>query len=179
MGCFSGNIGYPKEVYWDCGGFWEELIGHGGEDCDLAMTAIEKGHRFVRDKKLVGYHVWHPRYTEERQMQHERDANIEKIDKKHRIGRYAPQVEDPPPGIKEWWADHRLYTKERGAKLVCDDTDTYWAIFGIHRLGLSNPAAVTALGFEWEDAVAVTREYLSDFTDEGAFDPRQDVSAPE
>jgi glycosyltransferase involved in cell wall biosynthesis len=168
MGCFSGNIAYPKHVFWDCDGFWEELIGHGGEDCDLAMTAIEKNHPFLRVKKLIGYHVWHPRYAPEVRMRQELDANIEKIDRKHKIGKYAPQPVEPPRGVKEWWQDPRLYHKEQGARLVCDSGNTYWAVRDIHRMGLATPEAVKELGFDWDDADPITDEALAEFTIEGA-----------
>lgn len=169
MGCFSGNIGYPKHVFWDCGGFWEELIGHGGEDCDLAMTAIEKGHKFLRVKKLIGYHVWHPRYALEGRMREELNRNIDKIDHRHKIGKYAPDPVEPPRGVKEWWSDPRLYHKNQGARLVYDSANTYWAIRGIHRMGLATPGAVVELGFEWKDADLITDEALAEFMVEGSF----------
>lgn len=168
MGCFSGNIGYPKDIFWDCDGFWEELVGHGGEDCDLAMTAVEKGYRFLRVKKLVGYHMWHARYTSEDKMREELNRNIDKIDRKHKIGKYAEYAEQAAIDCADW-SDPQHYHKDRGAKLVYDDGEppTYWAVVGKHRLGLSNPTAVSELGFEWSDANPITEEALKEFKSGG------------
>ena len=166
MGCFSGNIGYPKDVFWDCEGFWEELIGHGGEDCDLAMTAVEKGYKFLRVKQLVGYHVWHARYAPENRMKEELNRNIDKIDRKHKIGKYAEYAQHAAIDCADW-SDRQHYHKDRGAHLAYDDSGTYWVIIGTHRLGLSNPAALDGLGFDWSDADLVTEEALEECKVEG------------
>jgi len=166
MGCFSGNIAYPKNIFWDCGGFWEELIGHGGEDCDLAMTAVEKRHKFLRVKKLIGYHMWHARYAPEQQMREELNCNIGKIDQKHKIGKYAEYAEHAAIDCADW-TDPRHYHKERGSRLVSDESNTYWVVIGKHRLGLSNPAALARVGFDWGDADPITKEALAEFKVEG------------
>lgn len=61
LALFSGNIIYPKEQYWDLGGFDEAMVGHGGEDCELAMRAQEHAQPVIFNELVVGYHVYHPR----------------------------------------------------------------------------------------------------------------------
>ena len=166
LGCFSGNIGYPKDVFWDIGGFWEELVGHGGEDAALALAAVAKGHKFIRVKSLVGYHVWHARFAPEPEMVKQKDANIEKIDKRFKIGRHAEATIDCDELDKlrpRYWTSPMYYHKEKGARLVIDPGGTYWAITGEFCLGISTPAALDNLGFEFNDADSISLEQLEEF----------------
>ena len=167
LGCFSGNIGYPKEVFWDIGGFWEELVGHGGEDAALALAAVEKGHSFLRVKDLVGYHVWHERYVaSEAQMVEELNTNIDKIDRRFRIGKYAEYAEQAAIDCTNW-SDPRHYHKDRGSRLVCDDNNTCWVVVGKHRLGLSTPEALEKVGWGIKDADPIDLQHLEKFAVEG------------
>lgn len=162
LGCFSGNIGYPKEVFWDIGGFWEELVGHGGEDAALALAAVEKGHKFIRVKTLVGYHVWHERFAPEPEMNKQKETNIDKIDRRFKIGKYAEYSEHAAIDCADW-SNPVHYHKERGARLVCDPSNTYWAITGSHKLGISTPEALDSLGFVMNDADSISEEELEKF----------------
>lgn len=150
LGCFSGNIGYPKHVFWDVGGFWEELIGHGGEDAALALAAIEKGHCFVRVKSLVGFHVWHERYAPNRRVELEKEANIDKIDRRFKLGKYSEMSKHAAIDCADW-TNPAHYHKERGAQLVIDSSDTYWVVTGEHRLGITSPEALEFIGFSLHD----------------------------
>lgn len=162
LGCFSGNIAYPRKVFWDIGGFWEVLVGHGGEDAALALAAVEKGHKFIRVKSLVGYHVWHPRFAPEPEMHRQKEANIDKIDKRYKIGRYSEYSEHASIDCADW-SNPIHYHSERGARLVSDPSDTYWAITGNHRLGISSPNALVDLGFSMYDADPISQKELDKF----------------
>lgn len=159
LGCFSGNIAYPKDVFWDIGGFWEELVGHGGEDAALALAAVEKGHKFLRVKSLIGYHIWHQRFAPEPEMHSQKETNIDKIDRRFRIGTYADYAQHAALDCADW-SNPIHYHKERGARLVCDPAGTYWAITGNHRLGISTPTALEDLDFVWNDADPISQEEL-------------------
>ena len=82
--CFGGNIGYPRKLFMELGGWDENLRGYGGEDIDLSLTARAHGARFLLWDAIWGVHRWHPIDSE--QNGREIQANIEYIDRKHGDG---------------------------------------------------------------------------------------------
>ena len=78
---FSGNLLIPRPVWDKLGGFDEDMVGHGGEDCEFAMRAQEAKIPAIFSDAVIGYHVWHPR----NQAKNEREvrANVDYIAKKH------------------------------------------------------------------------------------------------
>jgi glycosyltransferase involved in cell wall biosynthesis len=163
LGAFSGNIGYPRKLFMALGGFDENIRGHGGEDADLGLTAKEHGARFLLFKDIWGLHRWHPR--NQAQNAAEVQINIEYIDRKHGIGKYA--------GAHKWmdaqdWADPRHYHKDVGGVLMQAVGDpTVWVCRDGHRLGLPTPDWVERLGFVPGQVVATTPAGLNAYTDEG------------
>jgi len=81
LAMFSGNILIPKSVYWAVGGFDEAMVGHGGEDCELAMRLQQAGYKAIFTEKTRGYHIYHDRNQEKNQA--EVLVNIEYMKKKH------------------------------------------------------------------------------------------------
>lgn len=81
LAMFSGNILIPKQPYWDVGGFDEAMVGHGGEDCELAMRLQEAGYKAIFTEKTIGYHIYHDRNQEKNQK--EVNINIEYMKQKH------------------------------------------------------------------------------------------------
>jgi GT2 family glycosyltransferase len=81
LAMFSGNLLIPRMVWEPLGGFDEEMVGHGGEDCEFAMRAQEAHIPAIFSDKVIGYHVWHPR----NQAKNEREVrvNLDYIAKKH------------------------------------------------------------------------------------------------
>ena len=64
MALFSGNVLWPTRIFRDLGGFDENIVLHGGEDCEIAMRAQEHGIPTIFSAQVVGYHVWHHRDQE-------------------------------------------------------------------------------------------------------------------
>lgn len=110
LGAFSGNISYPRDLFMQIGGFDEAIVGHGGEDADLGLTADERDADWLFYKPIFGWHVWHDR-NQSKNIQ-EVQKNIVYIDQKHGIGKYAD--------AKKWTdardsSDVQHYKKEMGA----------------------------------------------------------------
>lgn len=81
LALFSGNIVYPTEQFWALGGFDEAMVGHGGEDCELAMRAEEHHYPVIFTEKPIGYHVYHSRNQAQNEIEVAR--NIAYIRTKH------------------------------------------------------------------------------------------------
>lgn len=77
----SGNLLFPKDIFLALGGFDEAMVGHGGEDCELAMRAQERTCPVIFADEVIGYHVFHER--DQARNQQEVEANIEYIRSKH------------------------------------------------------------------------------------------------
>jgi len=156
LGCFSGNIGYPKTVFDAVGGFDEAINRHGGEDADLGLTVQEAGYRFLLYKSIVGYHIWHWRNQEQNAI--DVQYNIGYIDRKHGVGTYAKAQEWddlPEPEASSYYRKD-----EKDNKLVCDPGGTYWVIRGKYRKGISTPDMLTSLGWAFPDADPISVDWL-------------------
>jgi len=81
LGLFSGNMLIPHSIFNAVGGFDEAMVGHGGEDCELAMRLEEAGYKAIFTDKVVGYHIYHDR--NQSKNQEEVTKNIEYIKQKH------------------------------------------------------------------------------------------------
>jgi glycosyltransferase involved in cell wall biosynthesis len=163
LGAFSGNIGYPRKLYMALGGFDEHIRGHGGEDADLGLTARAHGAKFLLYKDIWGLHRWHSR--DQKQNAAEVQANIEYIDRKHGIGKYAD--------AHKWmdaqdWGDPRHYHRDVGGVLMQVDGDgTVWVCRDGHRLGLPSPDWIKRLGFGPGQVLKVGPSGLNSYAIEG------------
>lgn len=81
LALFSGNLLIPKSVFWSVGGFDEAMVGHGGEDCELAMRLQEAGYKAIFTEKTRGWHIYHDRNQEKNEA--EVKVNIEYMKAKH------------------------------------------------------------------------------------------------
>src|SRR3989304_5372540 len=86
LGSFCGNVSYPADLFWKIGGFDERLPGYGGEDADIGLTWDDYGFDWVQYRKIIGYHLHHPR--DQLKNSREVQINIDYIDRKHGIGKY-------------------------------------------------------------------------------------------
>ncbi len=156
LGALSGNISYPAELFEELGGFDERIIGHGGEDADLGLTADSRNAGWLFYRPIFGFHVWHPRDQAKNSI--EVQANIAFIDAKHGVGQYA--------GAKKWtdsqdWSDPIHYHKHLGSLLIktVEDAQVY-----VYREGkyirLSSPEWMLKLGFTWNDLEIVTKSFI-------------------
>lgn len=153
LGAFSGNICYSRNLYTRLGGFDEAMVGHGGEDADLGLTADEAGANWLLYKPVYGWHIWHPRNQERNEK--EVKTNILYIDAKHSVGAYA--------NTKKWvdsrdYSDPAAYVKHLGAiaiKISADAT-VYVARPDLRtRIGVSSMEWLNKLGFDPEDIKTV------------------------
>lgn len=164
LGALSGNISYPKNLFWRLGGFDERIVGHGGEDADLGLTADEANADWILLSTMFGFHVWHTR----NQLQNSKEvqANIAFIDAKHGIGKYA--------GAKKWtdsqdWADPIHYHKHLGSHVVKPiGSETVYACREGRCIGIPTHMWLIQLGFDWEDVDMVDADYLKGFIYSGA-----------
>jgi len=93
LSVYSGNMLWPVALFDALGGFSEEMIGHGGEDCELAMRAQESHYPVIFSEEVGGYHVWHPRNQEANVAEVLR--NIEYIKSKHDLAALGISQGDP------------------------------------------------------------------------------------
>jgi len=77
----SGNLLFPIRTFNELGGFDEQMVGHGGEDCELAMRAEERGIPVIFADEVIGYHVYHDR--DQARNREEVQRNIDYISRKH------------------------------------------------------------------------------------------------
>jgi len=167
LGCFGGNIGYPRALYLQVGGMDEAITGHGGEDADLGLTVQAAGAKFLLLKTLWGAHRYHDRDQEKNNR--EVQVNIAYIDRKHGIGQYA---EAQKFGIDaKDWADWRHYQKAVGGVLMQQSGDpTIWVCNDGHRLGLPAPPWIKRLGFKPNEILILSPGGLGQYDIEGVCD---------
>ena len=58
---FAGVLMFPKELYVRLGGFDEQMIGHGGQDCELSIRAQQANCYTIFSGRVHGYHMYHDR----------------------------------------------------------------------------------------------------------------------
>ena len=151
LGAHSGNVGYPRDLFMELGGFDEAINRHGGEDADLGLSAKAHGAKFLLWDGLWGVHRWHTR--NQKLNEAEVQLNIEYIDRKHGIGQYAD--------AHKWmdarnWGDKIHYHKDVGGVLMQGNGDpTMWICRDGHRMGLATPEAVKEMGFKPSDVMMV------------------------
>lgn len=156
LGALSGNISYPRKLFWDLGGFDELLTGHGGEDADLGLTADEHKTKWLFLGAAFGYHLWHPRDQAKNAL--EVQANIAFIDAKHGVGMYkdAKKYTD-----SQDWSHPVHYQKRFGSRLVKVPFNPQVYVFREGRyLKLGSPRWLAKLGFTWQDLEQVTQEFI-------------------
>lgn len=163
LGCMSGNIGYPRQLFIKLGGFDEAIIRHGGEDADLGLTAKEFGAQFLLWGDIWGVHIWHPR--DQKQNAEDVQFNIDYIDRKHGIGKYAD--------ARKWmdardWTDAQHYHRDVGGVLMKIENDqTFWVCRDKHRLGVPTVEILRKLGFKPEQVLVVPPSALAEYEVEG------------
>lgn len=81
LALFGGNFSIPKNLFEAVGGFDENMVGHGGEDCEFAMRLQKAGHKAIFTEKTIGYHIYHDRNQEKNAD--EVKKNIDYIKSKH------------------------------------------------------------------------------------------------
>jgi len=79
---FGGNVLMPKKIFLEVGGFDENIVGHGGEDCDLGQMIDEFGYKFIFTDEVMGWHIYHERNQEANIESLKK--NIKYIDNKHK-----------------------------------------------------------------------------------------------
>lgn len=61
LACFSGNICWPKELFWGIGGYDNHVHAGAHEDGLSGLMAYFKGYGISYDKRIVGGHLYHGR----------------------------------------------------------------------------------------------------------------------
>jgi len=62
LGCLTGNLGVPRKIFEDVGGFREDLPG--GVDGAFGMEVYRAGYTCSYDYRIIGGHLYHPRDVE-------------------------------------------------------------------------------------------------------------------
>lgn len=61
LACFSGNICWPKDLFWGIEGYDNHLRAGAHEDGLSGLEAYFKGYAISFDKRIVGGHLYHSR----------------------------------------------------------------------------------------------------------------------
>ena len=78
---FSGNLLVPTDTYREIGGFDENMVGHGAEDCEFAIRAELASLPVIFSAEVIGYHVYH--WRDQARNEFEVRENVEYIRDKH------------------------------------------------------------------------------------------------
>jgi len=78
---FGGVLMFPRHIYEALGGYDENFIGHGGEDCEVSIRAQKANYRTIFTSLVHGYHVYHDRNQLANQATC--NANVRYIASKH------------------------------------------------------------------------------------------------
>lgn len=158
LAALSGNISYPKELFYAIGGFDELIVGHGGEDAELGLSADEKNADWLFYKPILGYHIWHPR--NQAKNAEEVQVNIAYIDKKHGVGRYANA---PKNTDSRDFSSSLHYHKSVGAVVwkTLEDPTVFAVRTDLHsRIGVTSPDWLKKLEFDSRDVQTVPNDVL-------------------
>jgi len=58
---FADVLLFPRNIYTELGGFDENMVTHGGQDCELSIRAQLAGYPVIFTRLVHGYHVYHDR----------------------------------------------------------------------------------------------------------------------
>ena len=61
LACFSGNICWPKDLFWGIGGYDNHLHAGAHEDGLSGLEAYFKSYGISYDKRIIGGHLYHDR----------------------------------------------------------------------------------------------------------------------
>jgi len=102
LNVFSGNLLIPTKLYWNLGGFDEEMTGHGAEDQEFGIRCQAAKVPVMFTDLTIGYHVYHHRNEEKNQVECWKNACY--IAEKHDLEALGIQIGKPGPdaGVLEW-----------------------------------------------------------------------------
>jgi len=98
LGAFSGNICWPSGIFWDVGGFWNELSAGLVEDGASGLAAHFAGHCISFDRRIIGGHLYHPRNLA--YIIKQSQIEVEKFERFFHMGRFDDGL--PPESYKGW-----------------------------------------------------------------------------
>ena len=84
---FADLMLFPKAIYQALGGFDEQMIGHGGQDCELSIRAQAAGYPVIFTNLFRGYHMYHLRDQVANKVTLE--SNIRYVETKHDLKAYG------------------------------------------------------------------------------------------
>jgi len=58
---YTGVLMFPRSVFEALGGFDENFVGHGGEDCEIGIRTQKAGYEVIFTSFVRGYHIYHDR----------------------------------------------------------------------------------------------------------------------
>lgn len=64
LATFSGNLVVPARIFWEVGGFWDELIAGAHEDGTFGLSLLCRGFGLSFDGRARGGHLYHSRDIE-------------------------------------------------------------------------------------------------------------------
>jgi glycosyltransferase involved in cell wall biosynthesis len=58
---YSSFTAYPVQVFWELGGFDEQMTGYGFEDVEFAIRLEQNGIQAILISDIWALHIWHPK----------------------------------------------------------------------------------------------------------------------
>lgn len=87
---FADILMFPRDIYNELGGFDEEMVAHGGQDCELSIRCQQKGYPAIFTKFVHGYHMYHDR--DQVSNRATLSKNVDYIAKKHNLAAVGLQI---------------------------------------------------------------------------------------
>lgn len=136
---WTGNVGYPLQVFRELEGFDEQMRGYGEDDTELGVRAHQKGVPCLFHSAIWSLHIWHSKVDSEK-MSMERQSTVDYMIRKHGPLAYLDSFCD--------WTYWPHYHRLRGGRLVLLD-EHLWAINfrGTYRLAFPSLDWIESLGF--------------------------------
>lgn len=166
---FHPVYGLPIKLFWEIGGYNEEMVGYGWQELELAIRLERRGVSMITTMEIRSLHIWH-----------EKDPTITNLVKWQRqkntayiLQNYGPQ---PKPLHYRDWSYWRHYHRTQGGLvfyLVDGDAGLYILNEArTHGLRLPHAGWLHPLGFSIKDVVFTQTNMLRPFTTTGfAEDP--------
>lgn len=85
LACYGGNILFPKDIWFDCGGNADWLIAGLCDDGALGLEVYFRKHKISFDARILAGHLWHPRnrqwVVEQSRIEADKLNRVYKLDK--------------------------------------------------------------------------------------------------
>lgn len=161
---FHPIYGIPMPLFWQTGGFDEQMVGYGLHEHEYALRMAGVGAQMLVRPEIRGVHIWHPKDAKiEAKVHWQRQRNMAYLLGKHGSQAYINSGRD--------WRYWRHYRAEGSHVVAVADSDSR-VLYVVnaensHRLALPDERWLVPLGFNEQDIQMIAAERLNRWQDAG------------